>query len=395
VYEVGPDGRVVAKDEKRRILLPDGSKEVYIVKDHYLVSIEKIGADGKTVSWITPSESNHGIEINADDTVKSGTLHNFKDGWTVEIKNNEISKTIIFDSTTLTDAQIDDFIKNGTSSAYLASVRMVVTNENGNVKVETTTGSSTLGLDGSLPTMYLISANGIANPMPENVPPQYETAYRNILAAAGADPNSIYLLPVFEQGTAVTDFPLWIFDAFTSQLMTKEIITKMDALFSSPLINHDKPIAAVLYSGSFNPFMMALGDRPDYNVDTVVSLGGPSLIGTIFQGKITNPNIKAIYNVYGSNDVIPLAAMNKTFTNFTATNVKILGATHFDYFYDANRGSVNDKVSKFVEEFTKATMEHDDVTITNLLHKNGVTYDDKSNTYTVDISNSSFTGHNS
>jgi len=396
VYEVGPDGRVVAKDEKKRVLFDDGRKEVYIVKDHYLVSIEKIDASGKTVAWIRPSELNHGIEVNADDTIKSGTIHNFKEGWVVEIKNNEISKSIILDSSMLTDAQIKDFVENGTNSSYLASIRMVASYESGNIKIETTPGAdiSTI-LEGSRPKVNLISGNGMSNPNPENYPPGYEAIYRELLAQQNISNDTIYLLPMFEGGNVVRDVITWIYDAFTSKTITQEIIAKYDTNINL-LSDNDKnqPKTAVLYSGSFNPFMMALGQRHDYNVETVIALGGPSIIGTIIPGVVSNPNLKKIVNIYGANDIIPFAAMNKIFSNAEVVNVKLLGASHFDYFYEPDRGAINDKASRFVENLTSALVSKDSTRVDLILSNSGITYDANLKLYTVDLSDPSFTGHN-
>ncbi len=215
-----------------------------------------------------------------------------------------------------------------------------------------------------------------------------------MLALRGISKDAVYLLPMYEEGNVAKDAAAWFYDALGGQALVQEIIAKYETNINL-LSDNDKnePKTAVLYSGSFNPFMMALDKRHDFNVDTIITLGGPSFNGTIFQGENTNPNLKKIYNIYGSEDGVPLARKNKSFSNIEVINIKILGATHFDYFYDANRGLINDKSSKFVEDLTKATLDHDEVMITNLLHEKGTTYDIKTKTYIIDISDSSFDRH--
>lgn len=399
VYEVGPDGRVIAKDERKRVYFDDGRKEVYVVKDHHLMSIEKIDPTGKTILWVQPAEGKQGIEINPNDTIKSGRLFNFEEGWIMEIKNNEIVKSILLQSSALTKSLVDDFKDHSTDLAYFSDSRLVVTIENGNVRVETVPNPDTLALlEGSRPKISLISANGINNPQPEGFAPEYEAVYRRMLSLSGTAEDAIYLLPLYEEGDIVNDTAAWIFDALGNEDfdLTQEVIAKYDTNISllSDNKKHESK-TAILYSGSLNPFMSALDLRHDFKVETIISLGGPSLEGTLFQGKSSNPNLKKIYNIYGSNDIVPLAALNKSFLDIEVLNIKILGATHFDYFYKPSSGIINDKSSKFVELLSDAVIRKDASALNNLLAIDAVKYDEKTGTYIVDFTNSTFTGHTS
>ncbi|GEM_PF-6179950 len=78
VYEIGPDGRVVAKDERRKIINTDGTTDIYTVKDHYLVSLKRFGKDGNLKEEIIP-ENLDGVHLNDQGEVTDGLRINFKE----------------------------------------------------------------------------------------------------------------------------------------------------------------------------------------------------------------------------------------------------------------------------------------------------------------------------
>jgi hypothetical protein len=135
-------------------------------------------------------------------------------------------------------------------------------------------------------------------------------------------------------------------------------------------------VVSVLYSGSLNPFLKAI-DRRDYNVSTIVSLGGPSIEGTFYEGHIDNSHVKTFINIYGDQDYVPLAGPvlggNKSFEGITTLNIKILGADHFDYFPAADGSS---RIGKFVAEVVRlSNAQSNEVLMTFLAdYKQGDTY---------------------
>ena len=69
-----------------------------------------------------------------------------------------------------------------------------------------------------------------------------------------------------------------------------------------------------------------------------------------------------------------------------------MGAGHFDYFYNSSKGEVNDKSSHFIEQLSEAIISKDSIAYNGLLAHDGIEFDNKTNTYTVDLSKN-FEGH--
>jgi hypothetical protein len=173
--------------------------------------------------------------------------------------------------------------------------------------------------------------------------------FMNCLVGRGVDPSSIILAPMFENGDPVTDTLSWVADALGGDQLTDELINKMDQQWITMTpAQRDHGVVSVLYSGSINPFLKAI-ERRDYNVSTIISLGGPTIEGTLYAGHIDNSHVKTFVNIYGDNDYVPLAGPilggNKSFDNVETLNIKILGADHFDYFPVPDRSN---KVGEFV-----------------------------------------------
>jgi hypothetical protein len=79
---------------------------------------------------------------------------------------------------------------------------------------------------------------------------------------------------------------------------------------------------------------------------------------------------------------LPLISNKKFSGNVDEFNIEILGATHFDYFYDPTRGALNARASYFVEKLLERIYLNADVS--DLLSGPGVTYNDQTKKYTVD-----------
>jgi len=252
-------------------------------------------------------------------------------------------------------------------------------------------------------SIKVVVVNGIANEENEGTFPWFgEPLKLAIITETGLSENNIYLLPMFENGNVLTDSALWSSDIFTDYLTT-EIIIKLDNQFALRSDQQrDTALTAILYSGAYNPFVKAI-ETKDYNVQTIVALGSPTLRG---KDTIGNPNLKLIVNVYcekemtnieniASNSTVPFIG-DKHYKNVETLNIRLLNSDHLDYFYKDGRypkGSFQDiknkDTAKFIEKICILSTKNQDslknyISDLSLKENSGVIKDTKTGTFIVD-----------
>jgi hypothetical protein len=334
-FVVGPDGKFLLKDGVVETVLPDGVTMVLEVNNGqangYRVSI-----DDETLLQMYSTGGNQ-IALNPDGTIHSGILVNEVTGARIEMKDGKLL------SFSMTAPDVGSIALDGMSLDQLTDLQKQ-------------------GL------VLFATSNGIWNRNPEGVPPQYEADLMNSLIQKGVDPASILAIPLYEEGNIPKDTFSWIADALGSDEITNEIITKMDQKWIT-LSDQQKAqgLTSVLYSGSVNPFLKAV-ERRDYNISTIVSLGGPTIEGTLYEGHIDNQNVQRFINIYGEQDLVPLAGPllggNKSFDNVNTINIKILNTGHGDYFPAPDRSN---KVGEFIAKIIERA--NDQIALTGLLQQ--------------------------
>jgi hypothetical protein len=342
-FILGPDGKFLLKEGVVDITFPDGLTARLEVRDARPVGY-RVSANTELLLQYTTG--GHQIALNPDGTIYSGSFINEVAGAKLDF---EEGKLVSFSMRNPDGGQIS---LDGMSLAQLTDLQKQ-------------------GL------IMFAASNGIWNRNPEGVPPNYEIDLMNRLVERGVDPASVFLVPLFEEGNIPKDTFAWIVDALGGDQLTDEIITKMDQKWITLTPEQQaQGIVSVLYSGSVNPFLKAVEER-DYNISTIVSLGGPTLQGTLYEATIDNPNVNRFVNIYGEKDLVPLVGPimggDKSFSNVETLNIKILGAGHFDYFPTADGPS---RIGKFVAEVVRLSGSQDENALVTFLaeYKDGDTY---------------------
>jgi hypothetical protein len=383
---IGPDGRPTTPNGKIKILLEGESRIVYYIKDWATIKVEYVDIDGNLVGYILPMEDGTPIEVNEDMSVKTGKFYNVEKNFIIDKIDNEIVRAVFTPRSDLTEEQIQELVDEGVNPWALDGVKMEYDKDRGTINVKVEPGEVDPGdFEGRTSYLRLISANGISNELGEYTPPTYEQQLQYRLSLDGINENAIYLLPMFEGNNVARDLAMWLLDNAGVNILTGEIIAKLDAEIYGDIEPGQQytPKVAVNYSGSVNSFYKAINARHDFVIKDVINLGGPTTDGIIGEIDITNPNTERIFNIWGSKDILVPFTSNKKFsTNVEGYNIRILGATHFDYFYAPERGELNSRTSYFVEEFIKRVYNNGDINA--FLSGPGITYDDNLKVYNVD-----------
>jgi|GEM_PF-5033133 len=322
IFVVGPDGQFLLKEGVVETVFSDGLHTVLEVKNG-LAHGYRVFSNDKQLFEIYATGGNQ-IVLNPDGTIYSAVFINKVTGARLEFSEGQLI------SLAMPATSGQNLNLSGMSLAKLTSIQKQA-------------------------LVSFVASNGIWNTKPEGVPPDYEFNLMNRLIERGVDPASIFLAPMYENGNPVTDSLSWVVDALGGDQLTNELMNKLDQKWIALTeAQRTHGVTAVMYSGSTNPFLKAI-DQRDYNVSTIIALGGPTLEGTLYEGTINNSNVKRFINVYGENDFVPLASGNKSFTGPNGVpieniNIKILGADHFDYFPKADGSS---RIGKFVAEIAR------------------------------------------
>jgi YD repeat-containing protein len=337
VFVVGTDGKFLLKEGVVETAFPDGMHTVLEVKNGQAYGY-RVFSDDKDLFEIYATGGNQ-IALNPDGSIYSAVFINKVTGAKLEFSSGQLV------SLSMMAPSGQSINVSGMTLAQLTSIQKQ-------------------GL------VSYIASNGIWNTKPEGVSPDYEINLINRLVERGVDPSSIFLAPLYENGNPITDTFSWVTDMLGGDQITNELINKLDQKWIALTpVQQEHGIVSVLYSGSVNPFLKAI-DRRDYNVSTIISLGGPSIEGTFYEGHIDNPHVKTFVNVYGDKDYVPLAGPilggNKSFEGITTLNIKILGADHFDYFPAADGSN---KVGKFIAEIARLSDSNDKNALADFLAK--------------------------
>lgn len=351
-FVIGPDGRFLLKEGVVETTFPDGLRAMLEVRNGSAHGY-RVFTEDKTLFEIYATGGNL-IALRPDGTIYSAVFINKVTGARLEFFEGQLV------SLTMPATNGQNLSLSGMSLSKLTTIQKQA-------------------------LVSFVASNGIWNTKPEGLPPDYEINLMNRLVERGVDPSGIFLAPMYENGDPVTDSLSWIVDALGGDQLTHELMNKLDQKWVT--LNEAQRAAgvtAVMYSGSTNPFLKAL-DQRDYNVSTLIVLGGPTLEGTLYEGTINNSNVQRFINIYGENDFVPLAGGNKSFTGPNGTpieniNIKILGADHFDYF-PAPDGS--NKVGEFVARLAEAAEAGGSRFERFLNATPGISYDVESKTYIV------------
>jgi hypothetical protein len=383
---IGPDGRATTPNGKIKLLLDEQSRIVYYVEDWDVKKIEFIDSNGNLVAYILPIDNNTPIEINDDMSVRTGRLYNVEKNFIIDKIDGNTVRALFTPRSDLTDEQIQKLINEGIMPGQLDGVIVEYDKNKSQIRVEIDPNKiDPSEFEGKTSYIKMISANGVSNEFGEYTPPTYEQRLKYRLAEQGLDANTIFLLPMFEGGNTARDIAMWLLDNAGVNVLTNELIAKLDNEIYSDIMPGQQYEAkvALLYSGSTNSFIKAINRRHDYIIRDAIFLGGPTLDGIFEDAVITNPNMNRVFNVWGTKDMfLPLISNKKFSGNVDEFNIEILGATHFDYFYDPTRGALNARASYFVEKLLERIYLNADVS--DLLSGPGVTYNDQTKKYTVD-----------
>ena len=391
--EIGPDGRPTTDNGKVKVLLDGKSRIVYNIKDHNLILIEYIDYNGKTIAFAKPLDGENSIKMNEDDNaIRTGRFYNIEKQLIVDKRDNEVFRIISTPKSDMTEAELQELLSNGVEGRYLDGVTIEYDKNSNKIKVETDPAAERVGeFEGKTTFLSLISANGISSEFGKYAAPTYEERLRYRLSSQGIDENAIYLLPMFEgyglpmSVRTVKDIGLWALDNAGTNILTSELIAKLDREIYSHILpgQQYEPKVMVLYSGSANPFFKAINKRHDFVIRDAIILGGPTLDGIFEDTTITNPNLNRVFNIFGTKDAFyPVAANKKYSGNVTPYNIEILGATHTDYFHGPAGGSLNDRSSYFVEKLLTRVYANGDVSY--FFEQNHVIYDSNRKVYIVD-----------
>jgi len=326
-FVIGDGGKFFLKDGVVETRFTDGMYTVLEVKNGQAHGY-RVFSDDKDLFEIYATGGNQ-IALNPDGSIYSAVFINKVNGARLEFSQGQLVSLNV----TAPSGQIVDI--SGMTLAQLTSIQKQ-------------------GL------VSYIASNGIWNTKPEGFSPDYEINLVNRLVERGVDPSGIFLAPMYENGNPVTDTFSWVADMLGGNQLTNELTNKLDQKWITLTpAQREHGVVSVLYSGSVNPFLKVI-DRRDYNVSTIISLGGPSIEGTFYTGHIDNPHVKTFINIYGDKDYVPLVGPvlggNKSFAGITTLNIKILGADHFDYFPTADGSN---KVGKFVAEVVRLSNSAD------------------------------------
>ncbi|HOW59071.1 MAG TPA: hypothetical protein PLO78_05030 [Candidatus Omnitrophota bacterium] len=362
-FVIGAGGKFLLKEGVVETTFPDGMHTVLEVKNGQAHGY-RVFSDSKDLFEIYATGGNQ-IALNPDGSIYSAVFINKVTGARLEFSQGQL---VSFSMTAPSGQSIN---VSGMTLAQLTSIQKQ-------------------GL------VSFIASNGIWNTKPEGVSPDYEINLVNRLVERGVDPSSIFLAPMYENGNPVTDTFSWVTDMLGGDQLTDELINKLDQKWITMTpAQRDHGVVSVLYSGSLNPFLKAI-DRRDYNVSTIISLGGPSIEGTFYEGHIDNSHVKTFINIYGDKDYVPLAGPvlggNKSFEGITTLNIKILGADHFDYF-PVPDGS--NKIGEFVARLSEAAQASGSKLDYFFETTAGVSYDENTHTYIVNPDELSFEEGNS
>jgi hypothetical protein len=228
-------------------------------------------------------------------------------------------------------------------------------------------------------TVWIVS-NGLGNPNDEGTVSESAKRFRQALINQGVEIDSIYALPVYENGNFVGDLGTWMTDEFGNRydyIIIKEMLsvlltqtTYYDALGNKCVIANEMrekyntlntkdgfafaKKVMILYSGSGNPGLVSVNEFEDMDVNYIVNYGTPTLKGIDEIYQVTNPNLKAYINLYGENDIYrstlnavgPKQICDVNGKNITV-NLKILGAAHGDFAPEAGASEFRLRVGVF------------------------------------------------
>ena len=176
--------------------------------------------------------------------------------------------------------------------------------------------------------------------------PPYLEGWRQEFVRAGANSNSIFLDPTYENGNAGRDLFLWLTDTLGADPVTNDLITKADARFLSDgglPAGHDRMVVA--YSGSGNPWIKVL-HRKDYGVSTYMGIGTPEV-----QKDFKGTSVKRAISIVGEDDWVGrLFRGGDLFTGVEHQyRIVLKGVDHVHYSYDpANPTEIGLKSAKFI-----------------------------------------------
>lgn len=300
---IGPDGRPTTPNGKIKILLEGEERIVYYIKDWATIKVEYVDIDGNLVGYILPMEDGTPIEVNEDMSVKTGKFYNVEKNFIIDKIDNEIVRAVFTPRSDLTEEQIQELVDEGVNPWALDGVKMEYDKDKGTINVKVEPGEVNPGdFEGRTSYLRLISANGISNELGEYTPPTYEQQLQYRLSLDGINENAIYLLPMFEGNNVARDLAMWLLDNAGVNILTGEIIAKLDAEIYGDIEPGQQytPKVAVNYSGSVNSFYKAINARHDFVIKDVINLGGPTTDGIIGEIDITNPNTERIFNIWCS-----------------------------------------------------------------------------------------------
>ncbi len=115
---------------------------------------------------------------------------------------------------------------------------------------------------------------GIQNPNPEGfLPDSLAKLAGDIANSPSVGIDSVMVSPLFEEGNLSKDVLSWLWDAMGTNILTNEMVQKID---TEILVRGGMPengMTMVVYSGSFNPLLRAI-DQRGYNITTIVAIAG-------------------------------------------------------------------------------------------------------------------------
>jgi len=392
--EIGPDGCPTTDNGKVKVLLGGKSRIVYSIKDHNLVLIEYIDANGEMIAFAQPIYGEKSIKMNEDNnSIRTGRFYNIEKQLIVDKRDNQVFRILSTPRSDMTDVEIQELTQNGVEGRYLDGVTIEYDKDSNQVKLEIDPNAQSVGeFEGKTTFLSLISVNGISSEFGKYAAPTYEERLKYRLSSQGLDKNAIYLLPMFmgyglpTPIRTIKDIGLWLLDNAGTNILTNELIAKLDQEIYGHILpgQQYEPKVMTLFSGSANSFFKAINKRHDYNIRDAIILAGPTLDGMFEETTITSPYLKRVFNICGTKDAFyPVAANKKYSSNVTAYNIEILGASHTDYFYDPSGSSLSARSSYFVENLMKAVYNNENMAY--FFEKHQVAYDSNKKIYTVDL----------
>jgi len=391
--EIGPDGCPTTDNGKVKVLLGGKSRIVYNIKDHNLILIEYIDSKGETIAFAQPLEGEKSIKMNEDNnSIRTGRFYNREKQMIVDKRDNQVFRILSTPRSDMTDVEIQELTQNGVEGRYLDGVTIEYDKNSNQVKLEIDPNAQEIGeFEGKTTFLNLISVNGISNEFGKYTPPTYEQRLRYRLSSQGIDENAIYLLPMFDgEGLplpvrVIKDMGLWLLDNAGTNILTGELIAKLDREIYGDILpgQQYEPKIMTLFSGSANSFFKAINKRHDYIIRDAIVLGGPTLDGMFEETTVTNPHLDRVFNIWGTKDMFyPMVSNKKYSSNVTPYNIEILGASHFDYFFDPAGSSLNARASYFVEELMKVIYNNGN--IESFMAQHQASYNGQKKAYIVD-----------